>query len=320
MKIAITGATGFAGRNLVHAAAERGHAVVATARGITGPGDFQGQARFLRADLGDETVLQAAFKGCDAVIHLAALSAPWGRTYDFERVNVAGTRHVVRAAEAAGIGRLVHVSSSSVYFAFEDRLDLSEDTTLPPPVNAYAASKRASEEEARRFGGPVFIARPRAIFGPGDTQLLPRFLAAARRGPLPLLRDGRAMTDLTFVDTHSHALLAMAEAPAELAGTYNVSQGEPVVVRDMVERLLGGLGVDVRWCSLPAPLVFAGAHLLEVLFRLDPWRREPPVTAYGLGLLSYSLTLNLLQVRQKLDWRPPIGLDEALERTIRGAA
>ncbi|GLS22304.1 3-beta hydroxysteroid dehydrogenase [Labrys miyagiensis] len=320
MKIAITGATGFAGRNLVRLAAERGHEVVATARGITGPGDFQGQARFLQADLGDEAALRATFAGCDAVIHLAALSAPWGRTSDFERVNVAGTRHVVRAAEAAGIGRLVHVSSSSVYFAFEDHLDLREDATLPPPVNAYAATKRASEDEAWRFSGTVFIARPRAIFGPGDTQLLPRFLAAARRGPLPLLRGGRAMTDLTFVDTHSHALLAMAEAPAELAGTYNVSQGEPVVLRDMVERLLGGLGVPVRWRSLPAPLAFAGAHLLETLCRLDPKGREPPVTVYGLGLLSYSLTLNLRQMRQKLDWRPPIGLDEALERTIRAAA
>jgi nucleoside-diphosphate-sugar epimerase len=186
-------------------------------------------------------------------------------------------------------------------------------------VNDYAATKRASEEEARRFAGDVFIARPRAIFGPGDRQLLPRFLAAARRGSLPLLRGGKAVTDLTFVDSFSDALLAMAQAPATLAGTYNISQGQPIAVRSLAERLLGGLGVAVRWRTLPAPLAFAGARLIETLARLDPLHREPPVTAYGLGLLSYSLTLDLRQAREKLGWHPPIDLDAALERTIRAA-
>ncbi len=320
MRIAVTGATGFAGRNLVRFAVARGHEIAATARGITGPGDFEGQARFHQADLADEAALRRAFTDCDAVVHLAARSAAWGRTADFERVNIAGTRHVVRAAEAAGVRRLVHVSSSSVYFAFEDRLGLAEDTPLPPPVNAYAATKRASEEEAQRFAGEVFIIRPRAIFGPGDTQLLPRLLAAAQRGPLPLLRGGRVVTDLTFIDTFCDALLAMAQAPGAQAGTYNISQGEPIDIRSLAERLLGGLGVPLRWRALPTPLAFAGVRSLEMLARLDPRQREPLATTYGLGLLGYSLTLDLGQARQRLGWHPPIGLDEALDRTIRAAA
>lgn len=320
MRIAITGATGFVGRHLVRLAAESGHQVIATARGITGPGDFQGLARFRTADLGDEAALRQAFAGCDAVIHLAALSAPWRAAGDFRRVNVLGTANVARAAEAAGVERLVHVSSSSVYFSLADRLDQREDAPLPPPFNAYAATKLASEGEARQFGGAVFIARPRAIFGPGDGQILPRFLAAARRGPLPLLRGGLAVTDLTYVDCLCDVLLAMARAPAESAGVYNVCQGEPANVRALVDRLLGGLGVDVRWRRLPSSLVFAGARVLEALALVDPRRREPAITVYGLGLLSYSLTLDLREVRHKLGWRPPISLDEALERTIRAAA
>lgn len=319
MKIAITGATGFVGRNLVRLATARGHEVIATSRGITGPGYFGGLAHFQAADLADETALRQAFTGCECVVHLAAFSAAWGRKADFERVNVAGTRHVVHAAEAAGVRRLVHVSSSSVYFAFQDRLSLTEDAPLPTPVNAYAATKRASEGEARRFAGEVFIARPRAIFGPGDTQLLPGFLAAARRGPLPSLRAGQAVTDLTFIDTLSDALLAMAQAPAALAGTYNISQGEPIAVRALVDKLLADLGVPLRWRTLPTPIAFAGVRLLEAVARFDPKGREPPVTAYGLGLLSYSLTLDLSRARQNLGWAPPILLDEALERTITAA-
>jgi nucleoside-diphosphate-sugar epimerase len=317
MKIAITGATGFLGRTLVAMAAARGHDVTATARGITGPADFGGKIRFAPADLNDAAVLRSAIADCEIIVHTAALSAAWGHPADFERVNVTGTCNVVNAASAAPARRLVHVSSTSLYFAFRDRFAIAEQAPLPSPVNAYAATKRRAEEEAQRFAGEVFIARPRGIFGPGDPHLLPRLLKAASRGPLPLLRGGLAVADITYVETIADALLAMAEAPAQHAGVYNIAQGEPIAIRDLADRLLEGVGQRARWRPVPVGLALAGARLLEAGARLDPGRREPLVTTYGLGLFAYAQTLDLSRAHQILGWRPPLGLDEAIARTIR---
>lgn len=314
MRIAVTGATGFLGRRVVEQAAQRGHQVVATGRGITGPGDFGGRANFMRCDLADAEGLARVFDGCEAIVHSAALSSDWGPDSAFERTNVEGTRNVVAAAERAGVRRLVHVSSTSVYFAFEDRLNLAEGAPLPRPVNAYARTKRAAEEVARGFGGEVFVARPRGLFGPGDPHLLPRLLKVAERRPLPLLRGGGAKVDITDISVAADAMLAMAEADASTAGTYNVSHGEPIEIRALVERLFSGLKREVRWRAMPAPVVLGGARLLELLARTSG--RPPLVTAYALGLFAFSQTLDLTNIGQRLGWKPALGRDEAIERTI----
>lgn len=316
MKIAVTGATGFLGRRTVHEAALRGHRVMATSRGQTGSRDFAGRASFVAAEITDTGTLARVFEGCDAVVHAAALSSDWGRDAAFQRVNVDGTGAVVQAAQTAGVRRLVHVSSSSVYFAFADRLGLSEDGALPHPVNSYARSKRASEEIARSFAGEVFIARPRGLFGPGDPHLLPRLLAVAERRPLPLLRGGNASVDITEVGVAADAIVTMVEADAQSAGTYNVSHGEPISVRELVERLFRGLGRELRWRRTPVAVALGGARVLETIARLDPRRHPPLVTAYSLGLFAYSQTLDIAKIGGSLGWRPALARDQALEQTI----
>ena len=284
-------------------AAARGHDVTATARGITGPADFGGKIRFAPADLNDAAALRSAIADCEIIVRAtAALSAAWGHPADFERVNVKGTCNVGNAASAAPARRLGHVSSTSLSFAYRDRFAIAEQAPLPSPVNAYAATKRRAEEEAQRFAGEVFIARPRGDFRlpPGDPHLLPRLLKAASRGPLPLLRGGLAVADITYVETIADALLVMAEARAEHAGVYNIAQGEPIAIRDLADRLLEGVGQRARWRPVPIGLALAGARLLEAGARLDPGRREPLVTAYGLGLFAYAQTLDLSRAHQIL--------------------
>lgn len=319
MRIAVTGATGFLGRRIVEHAAEQGHRVVATSRGRTGSTDFCDGAAFTPCDITDANALTRVFDGCDIVVHSAALSSDWGPEAEFRRVNVDGTKAVAAAAKRAGVRRLVHVSSTSVYFAFQDRLGLAEDASLPTPVNAYARTKRAAEEVARSFKREVFIARPRGLFGPGDPHLLPRLLKVAERRPLPLLRGGQAQVDITDVSVAADALLAMTGADATAAGTYNVSHGEPIAMRDLVERLFCGLGRPLRWRAMPVGVALAGARALELAARLDPRGRPPLVTAYSLGLFAYSQTLDLTKAREKLGWRPKLGRDEAIERTIAAA-
>lgn len=320
MQIAVTGATGFLGRRIAELAHARGLGVTAMGRDrekgdrLARPG-----LRFVPADLSDPDALRRAFAGADAVVHGAALSSPWGPHAAFVAANVDGTRQVVAACEAVGVTRLVHISTASVYFVPKDQTGLEETAPLPRPFNSYAGTKQQAETIARGFKGETMIMRPRGIFGPGDTALVPRLLAAARRRPLPLLRHGAARVSITHVDVAADAALAMCVAPAAACGTYNVSHAEDIGVRDLIETLLGGLRVPYTWRAIPLPVALGAARALETVSRLTPGQPEPIVTRYALALLAYSQTLDISAIRARLGWSPLHSLAQGLEQTIAAA-
>jgi 2-alkyl-3-oxoalkanoate reductase len=316
MKIAVTGGSGFLGREIVQQLTRVGHDVIAISRGQTTSTEFSGNVRFIRSDINDRQTLIPIFEGCDIVIHSAALSAPWGKRCDFLRQNVEGTANVVRSAEAAAVQRLILVSSSSVYFSFADKLGMTECCELPRPVNAYAESKQKAETAASEFKGDVFIVRPRGIFGPGDLHLLPRLLRVMKSRPLPLLREGKALVDITDVSVVADAIVRISAVDQTKAGTYNISHGEPISILDLVGKISEGLGISYSWQSLPMAVAFAGAKLLETAAHFDPRQREPLVTSYGLGLFGYSHTLDISKAARELNWKPKLSLHEGLQRTF----
>jgi nucleoside-diphosphate-sugar epimerase len=142
---------------------------------------------------------------------------------------VAGTRAALAFARAGGARRFVHISTPSLYFRFRDQPGVREDAPLPSPVNAYTATKHLAEELVRAETGlDTLILRPRGLYGKGDMALLPRLLRAAQSGPLPLIRDGTAETDLTHVEDVVDAAIAALDAPESLATrVFNISGGEP---------------------------------------------------------------------------------------------
>lgn len=318
MRIAITGGTGGLGGQTGALARARGHDVVATGRNLeTGAQLAQQGITFIAGDITDRAVLERAFRGADVVIHSAALSSPWGTHSAFHHTNVEGTQAVVEAVTTQGVARLVHISTASVYARYRDQLGLREDDILPVPVNSYAATKLQAERLIEASGVPYIILRPRAIFGPTDTVLLPRLLRAASSRPMPLMRGGAALTDLTYIDNAAEAVLAAAAAPAAAFNTvYNISNGEPIRVRDLIERILRGTGGAVRWCPVPIWAAMAGARLAEGVCARLPGRPEPIATAYSLGLLAYSQTLDISKAKAHLGWKPQTSLVEGLRRTI----
>ena len=316
MRVAVTGGSGFLGREIVEQLSRTGNNVIAVSRGQTASIEFSRNVQFIRSDINDGQNLIKVFKGCETVVHSAALSAPWGKRSDFLKQNVEGTASVVSAAEAAGVRRLIHVSSSSVYFSYEDKRDIREDSALPSPVNAYAESKQKAETAATGFKGEVFIVRPRGIYGPGDLHLLPRLLRVMKQRSLPLLRDGKALVDITDVSVVADAVLRMTEVDQTKSGIYNISHGEPISIRELVQEIGDGLDIAYSWRSLPMKLAFAGARFLEAAAHFDPRKREPLVTAYGLGLFGYSQTLDISKAARELSWKPKLSLREGLQRTF----
>jgi nucleoside-diphosphate-sugar epimerase len=258
----------------------------------------------------------------DAVVHCAGLSSSWGPRAAFEIANLHGTRRLIEQLRKWGAPHFLYVSSSSVYFALRDRMDVGEADPLPRPINNYAWSKRAAEELVLGQGHlNATVVRPRGLYGHGDTALLPRLVRAARKGPLPLFRDGSAVIDLTHVDDAVCAILAILAAPDAARGkVYNVSGGQPLPVRTIIESAAAKVGVAVTWKPTPWPVARAALTATEAWHRAFMPKREPVATVYSAGLLAFSQTMNIGLIRDEIGWRPQIPFALGLERTFRGAA
>jgi nucleoside-diphosphate-sugar epimerase len=223
----------------------------------------------------------------DAVFHLAARTTAAAARRDPEdtwHVNVDGTRAVLEAAAGA---RVIVAGTVAAYApAPAGTTALTEDLALVGGAEPYAASKAAADALARSAGATV--ARLTNIYGPGDrraSRLVPELVAAAAERRAPALRsDGGALLDLLHADDAAIALIALWRAvPGE---AYNIGVGETVTVRAVVEAAERVLG---------RPL-----HVADGIERAAAGR--PGVS--------------IAKVADATGWRPRIGLDDGLRRTL----
>ncbi len=141
----VTGGSGFLGRNLIPALRRQGAVVRALARSDAALAVVERLgAEPVRGDLDDVAALRAGMAGCDVVFHLAARTNDWGRYEDAYRANVTGTEHALSAAHAAGVPRLVHVSTEAVLVGVGSPPLVNVDETRPRPqrpLGLYALTK-----------------------------------------------------------------------------------------------------------------------------------------------------------------------------------
>lgn len=319
--ILVTGGTGFLGGRTIEMLLERNYKVRFTGRNAAAARRLEeAGAKFFQLDLVSESAaLSDAFTGVDAVIHCAALSAPWGRYSEFHAANVSATNNVCTAALKAAVSRCVHVSTSSVYFDFRHRLDIKESDPLPQRQSSYYSQTKLQAESVIRHhsarGLEAVLIRPRGIFGPGDTAILGRLLRANNESGIPLINGGKFLMDITYIDNVAAALISalsvtLPDAPSH--ATFNITNGEPRVFRQLLEELSSAMSFRL---SL-RPISYAAAHLLasglEAVATIR--QKEPVFTRYTLGLLSFSQTLNIEKSRQYLNYAPSISIEEGLSR------
>ena len=188
-RVALTGATGFVGRATLDALRAKGINVRALARR---PQPEREGVAWIAGDLHDRAALAALVAGAEAVIHVAGLTNTPDPA-EFEPANVAGTRALVDAAEAAGVARFVLVSSLAA---------------REPGLSAYGASKARAEDLVETSGLDWTIVRPPGVYGPHDVDYLEMF-RLAKRGLVPLPPPGRS----SLIHVHDLAELLVALVP-----------------------------------------------------------------------------------------------------------
>jgi nucleoside-diphosphate-sugar epimerase len=245
MRIAVTGANGFVGLQVVSRAAASRVDVVGIVRS-DGAAHVVSQAggRPARVPALDADHLAPIFQGTDAVVHLAQIGGERsGMTY--EGVNVGGTRSVVEAARRAGVRRVVYFSG----------LGVARYGQTPRCTNRYFLSKLQAEVALYESGLRVIVFRPSYIVGPGDAFV--RLLADdISRGEVELPGDGSYRMQPVAVADAAEAVLAAVERPADFPLAIDLVGPEPIACASFVGRVgiaLGKMGrpSEPRLASLP---------------------------------------------------------------------
>lgn len=272
MRVLVTGPGGFVGRTLIPLLEARGHPVVRAGRREVG-------------EIGSAT--RWPLEAVDAIVHLAAqVHDPRADPEAFDRVNRQATLHLARAAEAAGIGRFVFLSTAKVMGERSDRPLRESDP--PKPEGPYATSKLAAEAALPH----AIILRPPLVHGPGVKANFRALLRLCRSGlPLPFggLKNRRS---LIAVGNLADAILRCLEGPVA-SGVYHVRDGD-FSTPELIAELRRAIGMAPRLFSVPRGLL-----------------RLAPAPLVG------SLQLDDGAFRRDFGWTPPVPAAAALAETAR---
>jgi UDP-glucose 4-epimerase len=300
MNFLITGAAGFLGSALANHLAREGHQVRGLDDLSTGdPASLSPDVHFTRGDVNDRPKLWTLLQDVDVVYHLAArVSVPESVLYprDYDQVNVGGTVTLMEATRDVGVRRVVLTSSGAVY---GDRgPSRLTETVEPDPRSPYAVSKLAAEYYVRTIGSLWGIEcvslRIFNAYGPGQhlpashPPVVPYFLRQAQRsGTLVVHGDGRQKRDFIYVDDVVSGMIAAATAPGIDGMVLNLGSGTATSLVELVRHVLDVTGAKP-----------------EIIYN----------TQISGGVAE--LTADLARVRERLGFRPSIGLAEGLRLTL----
>ena len=280
--IAVTGATGFLGRYLVDTLLARGARVIGVVRNPDRVPELRDRGVELRrADLAERDRLEAGFRGADAVVSNAALlSLRNQRWADYVQTNVQGTVNVCDAAAAAGVQRVLYISSVNVYRGRRQRVVDEDHVQYGPEVpprrfNAYSLSKALAEQAALRQARAqpldLTVLRPGAIYGAFDGNFMPVFRALM--WPKLTLYPAYFRLPMVYAGDVAEAVALALEKPASIGRAYNIT-GEDRSAWDFARawRQAGGRS---PWLMLPFPLPYPRVYDTARALRDLGWRARP---------------------------------------------
>lgn len=315
--VLVTGATGFLGQYLVRRLVGR-YRVLALGRDREkGKRLEQLGATFCPGDFTEGESCAGYFNGVKYVIHAGALSTVWGRWEDFYRTNVLATARIAGWCREKGVRRLVYISSPSIYTEMKDQYGIrEEDAPAQNDLNGYIRSKLMGEREIQKWeskGLETVILRPRGLIGIGDNSLVPRLLRANAGIGLPLFRGGRNLVDLTSVENVAQACELAMTAEGASGQIFNITNGEPAELGELLEQFLSAAGETPHYRRLPFGPVYRLAAGLEGIYRLLRLSGEPPLTRYTVCTLGFAQTMDISRARKILKYQPEKALRESIQ-------
>jgi len=323
VEIFVTGGTGYLGGRLVRRLLQEGHRVRMLYRDPKGLPPGNAQLLPVRGDLGRADSLSEAIRGCDAVVHTAAMvKSLVRRPAEMHAINVDAVRDLIAVSREQGVSRFVYTSSfMALGPATGAPRTEADDPTRSSFHNLYEETKYLGDQVARQAaadGAPVITLYPTVVFGPGtltDGNLVGKIVRDFVRGRLPgRIGRGDATWNYGFVedvvDGHVRAL-----QHAEPGSRY-ILGGENVTMDGFLDTLEEVTGVPAPTRRLPRPMTTAVAFLMESWARITGG--QPDLTRETLGIYEKDWAYSIDAARRDLGYAPTPFVD-AVTRTAEWA-
>ncbi len=319
MRALVTGASGFVGAAVTRALLAAGARVRALLREQSSRRNLEGLSVELAiGELADVAALERALQGCEALFHVAADYRLW--TPDPQalyRSNVEGTRHVIEAAQRAGVKRIVYTSSvATIGLRADGRAsDETDVARLDQMIGHYKRSKFLAEQwvvEAARSGSPVVIVNPSTPIGPGDVKPTPtgRLVLDAATGRMPAYVD----TGLNIVHVDDVAAGHLLAYQHGRIGERYILGGTDLSLRRILSMIASASGRRAPWLRLPLGLVLPIAYVAEMAARITG--RETRITVDGVRMARHRMYFSSAKAVRELGyrWRPA---QQAIDDAVR---
>lgn len=324
MKALVTGGGGFLGRVIVEKLLERGDTVR-----VLGRREYPFLKKLgvetVTGDIGDYDAVLSASQGVDAVFHVASMTGIWGKWKDFFKTNVTGTENVLKACKKNRVQKLVYTSSPSVICSGENINNGDESIPYPKKYNCpYPSTKAMAEKmvlaENGKDGLLTVSLRPHLIWGPRDTNLIPRLLQRAQSGRLVQVGDGKNLVDMVYVDNAAHAHVLAVDRLREnspvCGQAYFITQESPVVLWDWINKLLTDLQIPTVKRKISYKTAYLMGFLFEGFYSLFRLSNEPIMTRFLASQLAKSHFFNIAKAKRELSYSPKISNEEGLKRLL----
>lgn len=329
MRIAITGGSGFLGSHLSHAFYQAGHDLVLLMRTTSSAERLQGISFEKRiGDLNDRDSLVEVFKDCDVIVHNAAEVNDWGDFDRFFQTNVVGTENVLSAANTCNIKHIIYTSSLAVLGNPQETSIIDENAPYyeyskhPYIQTKISAEKIAIDYADRDQDLSLTIIRPGAIWGEGDPIFFPRWNKLASKGLFTLPGKRQNSIGLSNVHNLKAAYLLALEQQGKATFIYHIVDQEYTNADQFFFALAKRFNYPYTRLYLPKQITNFAAMSIEVIAWALNQRGidyNPPISRYGLHLLTSDCRYPLTRARHELNYRPPISIEEGIERLYQWA-
>lgn len=324
MKVLVTGAAGFLGGHLVDMLLERGDEVRAMVRPVEDASrlmDLPG-VEIVYGDLTEPESLKHAVQGVQRVYNTAAKTGPWGLEEVYRAVNVTGLANLIHASMEAGVERIVHTSSITVY-GHHLRGIVTEDHPFHAEDNPYSRSKIAGEKLIATLvkdqSAPVVVVRPAWIYGPRDTASFGRFVALVESGKGFLIGSGKNVVPVVYVRDVAQGLLMAGDAGNEVIGqAYTLADDRRVSQAEYLNTIADFLRVSPITRRIPYMALYAAGRAAELTWQTLGRRKSapPPVTTYGITLLGSDQQFSIEKARRELGYAPQYDIIRGLSEGV----
>jgi len=318
--VLVTGAGGFLGGAVAQALVRDGYSVRALIRSSSGKARCPASADVVVGDLRDAGAMKHAVAGVEAIVYLAgkahALDDPGGDEEQYEQVNVEGTKHLLKAAQAVGVSRIVFASSVKVFGETTD--GCVDESVRPNPATAYARSKWLAEQllsdYAQQTGAMAVSLRLSMVYGPTEKGNLFRMMSAIDRGRFPPFPNIDNKRSLVHVSNVVQAMRCCLRQERTRLPAYIVADASPYSTTQLYDSLRTGLGRARPSWRLPLSLLKTGARFGDLIQKGSG--RPVPLTTRTLEKLLESAWYNPAALMRDCGYFPSLSFGDAVPELV----